>query len=177
MHAWVFSCFCNPPNSDVQYRICNTGSLTCERNHSDACVYYTRGLGTAYHAYIFNTGSCIHRHWVCDVTEVIVNQSGIWPETVVCIHAYFLRLRQMIWVNTVGLSVVHFVAAYVCDDAQATNDRALITNNCVDFVWFNNLNGWGQEHVIRISDTAGCFLFVLFFQSLWLYLLLQITSR
>ena len=35
--CWVFSCFHNPVNS--------TRSLTCERNHSYACVY-TRGLGT-----------------------------------------------------------------------------------------------------------------------------------
>ena len=37
----VFSCFHNPPNSDMDY----TGSLTCVRDHSCACVY-TRGLGT-----------------------------------------------------------------------------------------------------------------------------------
>ena len=36
----VFSCFRNPPNSDMDYRI-----LSCVSHHSCACVY-TRGLGT-----------------------------------------------------------------------------------------------------------------------------------
>ena len=40
--CWVFSCFHNPPNSDMDYRIFNvrTWSFLCVR------ILYTRGLGT-----------------------------------------------------------------------------------------------------------------------------------
>ena len=41
--CWVFLCFRNPPNSDMEWW--TAGSLTCVHDHSYACVY-TRGLGT-----------------------------------------------------------------------------------------------------------------------------------
>ena len=42
--CWVFSCFHNPPNSDMDYRIFNI-SHACVHDHSYVCAY-THGLGT-----------------------------------------------------------------------------------------------------------------------------------
>ena len=51
--CWVFSCFCNPPNSDMDYRIFNM----CD--HLYECVY-TWGLGTPTASqHIFDTGKTI----------------------------------------------------------------------------------------------------------------------
>ena len=56
--CWVFSCFRNPPNSDMDYI-----SLTCVRDHSYeyVCVY-TRGLGTptASQYNIFDSGKKVN---------------------------------------------------------------------------------------------------------------------
>ena len=50
VHAGSFSCFHNPPNSDMDY----TRSSTCARDHSYACAY-TRGVAWAHRQRVSTT--------------------------------------------------------------------------------------------------------------------------